>query len=287
MTEIAFLVKPDSEMYRKYFKQKNELDKFVGFASSFIDKYFVSRNKDFDYSFSTNMRLTVKLPPNDEEWFGAQLMKEKSESGLCVFKKNSPMNKRWHEEVTSHINPYSLTASKWWFMDFPYCGKCQIAMWDDGCGNVYGYYSTPAAHHNSGKLPNYVQPIKMSEYYIAQERCKELDSLLSEAVDKGSRASHIGSYKATFKKTSDGSDGTGFEDSTSVCFSVEHCAMPSNTRTAIVGLLHDYCLKNQRSLDDLTEFEYLGPAEITGDDQIAQWDTRFDAKGKKVLDDAE
>ena len=101
----------------------------------------------------------------------------------------------------------------------------------------------------------------MSEYYIAQERCKELDSLLSEAVDKGSRASHIGSYKATFKKTSDGSDGTGFEDSTSVCFSVEHCAIPSNTRTAIVGLLHDYCLKNQRSLDDLTEFEYLGPAE--------------------------
>lgn len=207
------------------------------------------------------MRLTVKLPPNDEEWFSAQLMKEKSESGLCVFKKNSPMNKRWHEEVTSHIDPYSLTASKWWFMDFPYCGKCQIAMWDDGCGNVYGYYSTPAAHHNSGKLPDYVQPIKMSEYYIAQERCKELDSLLSEAVDKGSRASHIGSYKATFKKTSDGSDGTGFEDSTSVCFSVEHCAMPSNTRTAIVGLLHDYCLKNQRSLDDLTEFEYLGPAE--------------------------
>lgn len=261
MTEIAFLVKPDSEMYRKYFKQKNELDKFVGFASSFIDKYFVSRNKDFDYSFSTNMRLTVKLPPNDEEWFGAQLMKEKSESGLCVFKKNSSMNKRWHEEVTSHIDPYSLTASKWWFMDFPYCGKCQIAMWDDGCGNVYGYYSTQAAHHNSGKLPDYVQPIKMSEYYIAQERCKELDSLLSEAVDKGSRASHIGSYKATFKKTSDGSDGTGFEDSINVCFSVEHCAMPSNTRTAIVGLLHDYCLKNQRSLDDLAEFEYLGPAE--------------------------
>lgn len=34
MTEIAFLVKPDSEMYRKYFKQKNELDKFVGFAYS-------------------------------------------------------------------------------------------------------------------------------------------------------------------------------------------------------------------------------------------------------------
>lgn len=27
------------------------------------------------------------------------------------------------------------------------------------------------------------------------------------------------------------------------------------------GLLHDYCLKNQRSLDDLAEFEYLGPAE--------------------------
>lgn len=26
---------------------------------------------------------------------------------------------------------------------------------------------------------------------------------------------------------------------------------------------------------------------ITGDDQITQWDTRFDAKGKKVLDDAE
>lgn len=62
MTEIAFLVKPDSEMYRKYFKQKNELDKFVGFASSFIDKYFVSRNKDFDYSFSTNIEVMDLLP---------------------------------------------------------------------------------------------------------------------------------------------------------------------------------------------------------------------------------
>lgn len=26
---------------------------------------------------------------------------------------------------------------------------------------------------------------------------------------------------------------------------------------------------------------------IVGSDQIAQWDTRYDAKGKKVLDDAE
>lgn len=26
---------------------------------------------------------------------------------------------------------------------------------------------------------------------------------------------------------------------------------------------------------------------IVGADQIAQWDTRYDAKGKKVLDDAE
>ena len=95
---------------------------------------------------------------------------------------------------------------------------------------------------------------EMHEFYRTQP-----DEI--EAVDKGSRASHIGSYKATFKKTSDGSDGTGFEDSINVCFSVEHCAMPSNTRTAIVGLLHDYCLKNQRSLDDLAESEYLGPAE--------------------------
>lgn len=90
MTEIAFLVKPDSEMYRKYFKQKNELDKFVGFASSFIDKYFVSRNRDFDYSFSTNMRLTVKLPPNDEEWFGAQLMKKSRRVGYACSRRTRP-----------------------------------------------------------------------------------------------------------------------------------------------------------------------------------------------------
>ena len=130
MTEIAFLVKPDSEMYRKYFKQKNELDKFVGFASSFIDKYFVSRNRDFDYSFSTNMRLTVKLPPNDEEWFGAQLMKEKSESGLCVFKKNSPMNKRWHEEVTSHIR--SVLG------EYPWQHGSQTSLADKSIANLKG-----------------------------------------------------------------------------------------------------------------------------------------------------
>lgn len=54
MTEIAFLVKPDSEMYRKYFKQKNELDKFVGFASSFIDKYDYS---DLHHNLVWNTRI--------------------------------------------------------------------------------------------------------------------------------------------------------------------------------------------------------------------------------------
>lgn len=135
MTEIAFLVKPDSEMYRKYFKQKNELDKFVGFASSFIDKYFVSRNRDFDYSFSTNMRLTVKLPPNDEEWFGAQLMKEKSESGLCVFKKNSPMNKRWHE-FSIATDPEAIRELKPCLVEAGYQYEEREAFWENILGNT-------------------------------------------------------------------------------------------------------------------------------------------------------
>ena len=123
MTEIAFLVKPDSEMYRKYFKQKNELDKFVGFASSFIDKYFVSRNKDFDYSFSTNMRLTVKLPPNDEEWFGAQLMKEKSESGLYKEQKLAEYKKAPSED---------LIQAKLFHDSVPKSGQVKVTLDIDG-----------------------------------------------------------------------------------------------------------------------------------------------------------
>lgn len=42
----------------------------------------------------------------------------------------------------------------------------------------------------------------------------------------------------------------------------------------------DAIKKVQKALD-------ANDAGIAGDEQIAQWDTRYDTEGKKVLDDAE
>ena len=48
IAEIAFKVKPGSQMYENFFIQEEEETKFLALAFRFIDKYF---GKECDHSF--------------------------------------------------------------------------------------------------------------------------------------------------------------------------------------------------------------------------------------------
>jgi hypothetical protein len=53
-------------------------------------------------------------------------------------------------------------------MDFPGVGHLRTSLWDDGNGNVYGYYCSEF-YSDKGTIPDYATEIKLSEYYAAVE----------------------------------------------------------------------------------------------------------------------
>lgn len=90
-------------------------------------------------------RLEVKLSPETEEKFRSQLLKNKNSSGFSTFKAKSIENQCWHEEVISKVDLKKYDASRFWWMDFPGVGHLHTSLWDDGHGNIYGYYSLTRA----------------------------------------------------------------------------------------------------------------------------------------------
>lgn len=168
IAEIAFKVKPGSQMYENFFIQEEEETKFLALAFRFIDKYF---GKEFDHSFKIAPQLSVSMSVEEYEKFKPQLLKKVDVSGtrtIWTFRQKSDMNKKWQDEVCKHISGKRLDANRWWHFDFPGYGRKSVAMWDDGCGNVYGYYCSEL-WPDDGVLPSYVTEIKMSAYYLALE----------------------------------------------------------------------------------------------------------------------
>lgn len=77
-------------------------------------------------------------------------------------------NQCWHEEVISKVDLKKYEASRFWWMDFPGVGHLRTSLWDDGNGNVYGYYCSEF-YSDKGTIPDYATEIKLSEYYAAVE----------------------------------------------------------------------------------------------------------------------
>ena len=165
MKEIAFTVNPDSELYANHFIQKAEKKRFAELASAFLNAHFPGEGNN---SIMLGKRLEVKLSPETEEKFRSQLLKYKDSSGFSMFKAKSTENQCWHEEVISKVDLKKYEASRFWWMDFPGVGHLRTSLWDDGNGNVYGYYCSEF-YSDKGTIPDYATEIKLSEYYAAVE----------------------------------------------------------------------------------------------------------------------
>lgn len=160
MKEIAFVVKPDSEFYNKYFKAKEEKQHFHNLARVFFKKYDLLDNAEY---YQTKF-LGLKLNSEQKKRFAGQLKKYDDENGMSIFKKNSAMQKAWNEEVISMVNFEVIDVVKFWYFGFLNHGSYNL--WDYN-GSIYGYLKD--SYREEIQLADYMTEIKMSEYYSVIE----------------------------------------------------------------------------------------------------------------------
>lgn len=160
MKEVAFVVQSDSEFYNKYFKAKEERQRFHDLARKFFEEHDLLDNGEY---YQTKF-LGLKLNPEQKKRFANQLKKYADENGMNIFKKNSPMQKSWSEDVVSKVDFVVLDAIKFWHFPFIDCGSYNL--WDYN-GVVYGFLKDK--YKEEIRLADYMTEIKMSEYYSVIE----------------------------------------------------------------------------------------------------------------------
>jgi len=167
--EVAFRVKKDSDLYNRYFREKTEKERAAKLGSQFMEAHLPGVN-----IYAMREQLTVELNDELKARFSEQL-KAKVESSqgyyFHTFKKNSPMNKLWVEEVYNKLDKAAMSGMFFWFRDFfldaPY--KCSTSIWDGKDGEVYGLVESKNPN-TCIQVPTYVERIKMSEYYAHLEK---------------------------------------------------------------------------------------------------------------------
>ena len=169
MQTIAFKVKPNTDLYNNYFRQKTEKEIFGKLAEAFMNEHFPNAQV-----FALADRLTVGLSEEEAKEYRDQLMKDVryyDGKALYQFKRSSPLDKLWVEQVCKKVNGNNLNANFWWpsaFYDSG-CFKGSTAMWDDKKGNVYGLVET-SDEWTHLVVPDTVERIKLSEYYAIAEQ---------------------------------------------------------------------------------------------------------------------
>ena len=160
--EKAFIAKPDSKLYKDYFIERKENQKFHELALNFFKGLNLSEGR----KYCIGKRLMVELTEEEYSQYKHQLLKDKKE-GLYVFKKNSNLQKAWEINVVSQCNMNYIYLTQFWYWDFISVGS--YSLWNDET-TLYGY-----VHSKNGELniPYYVEEIKLSEYYAKIEEKEE------------------------------------------------------------------------------------------------------------------
>lgn len=165
MKQVAFKVVKDSEFYKQYFETKAEQQKFHDLAGDFFKKHdLIDKSKEY---YQTKF-LALGLTAEQKERFAGQLKKDTDNRGMSIFKKKSPMQKMWNEDVTSKIDFYMLNQNDWWYGTLISQGS--YSLWDYE-GEIYGYLSDK--YKEEIELPDYFTKIKLSEYYSVIEEMEQ------------------------------------------------------------------------------------------------------------------
>ena len=161
MIEQAFRVAKGSRLYNEYFEAHTEKQKMHDLARLFFEKHDLL-NDGLGYRLAEN--LILQLTSEQVEKYKTQLKKLEDKDGMYYFKKASPMCREWYETVGSKVDMNIIDQLWCWY--WPYINKGRYALWHHN-DELYGYLSDE--HKDKIELSDYMEPIKMSEYYAIQE----------------------------------------------------------------------------------------------------------------------
>lgn len=161
MVEQAFRVAKNSKLYNEYFETQAEQQKMHDLARVFFEKHDLL-NDGLGYRMTE--ALIMQLTDEQKEKYASQLKKLVDVDDMRYFKKSSPMYKEWQETVVSKVDLKVIDQMYFWY--WPYIGQGSYALWQDG-DELYGYLSDN--HKDKLELSDYMEPIKMSEYYAVKE----------------------------------------------------------------------------------------------------------------------
>lgn len=162
---VAFTVNRKSKLYRDYFVEKEEREKFRGLATEFLKKYMGEGER----TFKVSRQLICTLTDKEKETYQAQIKNNALNELMNTFLIRSPINKQWQIEVGKQVDWDKMTVCDSWWWDFDVgLGKIIHTLWDADDGTLYGYFACEKPKTDA-KLPEYVVPVKMSDYYKALE----------------------------------------------------------------------------------------------------------------------
>ena len=164
MIEQAFRVKPGTDFHSEYFAAKEEKVKFAKLAHDFFQKNGFADGG----SFYILDRMYTTLTEQEKEKFSGQYVSSPDKNGLYAFKKRSKLQKRWEVEVVAPVNMELIQNIKFWWL--PYVSHGSYALWDFN-GTIYGHLMDRKA--DEIHLADYMEPIKLSEYYLTIEKMEE------------------------------------------------------------------------------------------------------------------
>lgn len=156
MGEVAFRVKPGSDLYNHHFAEKAERQKLHEFAREFFKKNGFNGKGGY-YQRQT---LSMELTPEEHEKYASQLKKHPDSNGLYTFKKNSAMQKAWENEVCANVDFNKMYLNAFWYAKIISAGS--YALWDKD-NELYGLLESK--YGEIEKLPDYMERISLSQYY--------------------------------------------------------------------------------------------------------------------------
>lgn len=165
MVEQAFKVANDSKLYKEYFETQAEKQKMHDFARVFFKKHDLL---DDGLSYCLREDLVMQLTKEQQKKYVTQLKKLVDKNEMYYFKKSSSMYKEWQATVVSHVDMKIMNQLYFWH--WPYIGQGQYALWHHK-DELYGYLYD--VHKDTLDLPDYMERIKMSEYYAVREAKNE------------------------------------------------------------------------------------------------------------------
>lgn len=164
MTECAFRITPGSDFHNNYFKVYEEKQKFIQRAHDFF--------QENGFSDSCKFYITDKLHASLMDYelvkFAGQYRVRPDKNGLYAFKERSNLQKEWISKVVDLADMGLIRSIDFWYLPFVSCGSYSLWSYQ---GAIYGFISNKTA--DDVRLAEYMEPIKLSEYYSIIEMREE------------------------------------------------------------------------------------------------------------------